>query len=118
MSSPAPIKQPPFPIQPRTILLTLAGSRAYGLDTPTSDVDLKGVVIPPTSFYLGKKNFTHWDGPDLFQDLIPTLHDRLRIPAEEYGCEGIVYDVNRFLNLACTANSTIMASPIRKIGVA
>lgn len=46
-----------FDLKPHTILLTLAGSRAYGTNTFTSDVDLKGVCVPPKEFYLGTKRF-------------------------------------------------------------
>ncbi|SDK25805.1 Predicted nucleotidyltransferase [Catalinimonas alkaloidigena] len=34
------------------VLECLSGSRAYGLDTPTSDTDLKGVfILPEAEFY-------------------------------------------------------------------
>ncbi len=35
----------------RTIFLTRAGSHAYGLATPESDVDIRGVVIPPQEYF-------------------------------------------------------------------
>lgn len=34
-------------IEPRICLRCLSGSRAYGLETPTSDVDIKGVYLAP-----------------------------------------------------------------------
>lgn len=37
----------------RTILLVRGGSHAYGLNTPTSDLDLRGVAVPPRRFFLG-----------------------------------------------------------------
>ncbi len=36
-----------------TILLCTHGSHAYGLNTPTSDVDIKGVCVPPRNYFLG-----------------------------------------------------------------
>jgi len=35
------------------ILECLSGSKAYGLDTPTSDTDIKGVFILPKSEFYG-----------------------------------------------------------------
>lgn len=42
-----------FELFPHTIYLTLAGSHAYGLDTPESDIDLRGIAIPPKEYALG-----------------------------------------------------------------
>lgn len=35
------------------ILECISGSKAYGLDTPTSDTDIKGVFILPKEDYYG-----------------------------------------------------------------
>lgn len=40
-------------IENRTILLALTGSRGYGLDTPASDYDYRGVFIATEPYYLG-----------------------------------------------------------------
>jgi predicted nucleotidyltransferase len=41
-----------------TIFLTVHGSRAYGLDTPESDTDLRGICTVPKEYLLGfNKNF-------------------------------------------------------------
>jgi len=37
----------------RTIYLTRHGSHAYGTNLPTSDLDLRGVMIAPREYYLG-----------------------------------------------------------------
>jgi hypothetical protein len=40
-------------IENRTILLALTGSRGYGVATPTSDYDYRGVFIATKPYYLG-----------------------------------------------------------------
>lgn len=42
-----------FDLLTHTILLTIAGSRAYGIHRRTSDVDVKGVGIAPARYYHG-----------------------------------------------------------------
>lgn len=40
-------------LQERTIYLTRHGSHAYGTSTPTSDIDIRGIAIPPMNYHLG-----------------------------------------------------------------
>ena len=42
-----------FDVSKRTVYLCKHGSHAYGLSTPTSDLDIKGVCIAPSETYLG-----------------------------------------------------------------
>jgi hypothetical protein len=39
------------PLKKYAIYVTKHGSHAYGLNTPTSDLDIKGVLIPPPEYY-------------------------------------------------------------------
>lgn len=40
-------------------LLIMAGSRLYGTDTPESDYDYRGFVVPPFEYLAGLNNFDH-----------------------------------------------------------
>lgn len=71
-----------------TILLVKHGSHAYGLNTPTSDLDIKGIVIPPLEYYLGFiKRFEQAESkePDL-----------------------VIYDIRKFFELAANCNPNII----------
>lgn len=48
-------------LEHRTILLTKYGSHCYGTNTPTSDLDYKGVCIPPPEYYLGLKSINEYN---------------------------------------------------------
>jgi len=43
----------------RVILEAYAGSKVYGTETKDSDVDLRGVAVPPRSYIYGLNNFKH-----------------------------------------------------------
>ena len=44
-----------FDIEEHPILKVLSGSHAYGLATPTSDFDYRGIAIPPIEYFHGMK---------------------------------------------------------------
>lgn len=75
-------------LRDRTILLTRHGSHAFGLNTPTSDLDLKGVAVPPRECFLG---FSH-----VFQQ------------AEHHDPDVVIYDIRKFCNLAADCNPSII----------
>lgn len=43
-------------LKKNTIFLTVVGSQSYGLATPESDYDFKGIAIPPKQFFFGIQN--------------------------------------------------------------
>jgi predicted nucleotidyltransferase len=47
------LANPPFDIESHTIYSVISGSRAYGTNVATSDVDIRGVVIPPLRYFTG-----------------------------------------------------------------
>ena len=76
-------------IHDRTILLTRHGSHAYGLARPTSDIDIKGVAIPPRRYFTGF--LQHFDQVET------------RAPYDMVG-----YDVRKFFKLAADCNPNII----------
>jgi uncharacterized protein len=69
------------------IFETVHGSNAYGLARSGSDVDLKGILIGPASWYLG------WRGGPEQIEISP---DHVR------------YDIRKFFRLAVSANPTVL----------
>lgn len=75
-------------LRERTILLSLAGSHSYGTNLPTSDVDVKGVAIPPREYFHG-------------------FHQHFE-QAESHDPDLVIYDVRKFFNLAADCNPNIV----------
>ena len=75
-------------LQSSTIFLCVHGSRAYGLATETSDVDIKGIAVPPKEYFLGfLKRFEQ---------------------AESKSPDMTIYDVRKFFQLAADCNPNII----------
>jgi predicted nucleotidyltransferase len=75
-------------VEDHTILSVVVGSRAYGLQTPSSDHDRRGVYAAPTPlFWRLDKPPTHLDGPE----------------PEQFS-----WEVERFCHLALQANPTVL----------
>lgn len=72
----------------RTIFLCVHGSRAYGLATEESDLDVKGISVPPREYFHG---FLH-----RFEQ------------AESKDPDLTVYDVRKFFQLAADCNPNII----------
>jgi predicted nucleotidyltransferase len=71
-----------------TIFMTLAGSHMYGTSTPQSDIDRRGVCVPPRNVVMG---FAH------------------RFEQQQFEQEDtIVYGLTKFMQLASTCNPNII----------
>ena len=67
-----------------TIFLTVAGSHSYGTNIETSDIDYRGIAIPPSEFYFQfDKNFEQ---------------------AEFKDPDCVIFDLRKFFNLAANNN--------------
>lgn len=99
----------PFPLRPRTILLGVAGSRAQGLASAESDVDLRGVAVPPASHLLGIlepfDQADHTDDMLVFTDLLPEEERRI---SERTKLEGTVYSLAKFVRLCADCNPNML----------
>jgi predicted nucleotidyltransferase len=80
----------PANVEPFVIYRVVAGSRAFGLATDTSDEDRRGVYLPPADW--------HWclDKPPEQVDL------------KGDGVEEVVWEVEKFLRLALNGNPNIL----------
>ena len=91
------------------ILLTVAGSRAYGLHRPGSDVDLKGVAIPPRRYLHGfARRFEQADSSAHLAPFAALLNVEERQAVAETKLEGSVYHLVKFFGLAADANPNIL----------
>lgn len=73
-----------------TIFLTLHGSHAYGTNLPTSDVDVKGIAIPPSNYYFGMLN----------------NFEQAELKGKEP--DGVIYEIRKFFKLARDCNPNII----------
>ena len=102
-----------FDLAKHTVLMVLAGSRCYGMQTASSDVDVRGVVVPPLETMLGlySRGFAEADGKEAFQrgggvfELVPP---ELQEIADASSIEGCLTEVRKFAGMAMGANPTIM----------
>lgn len=70
------------------LLLVNHGSTAYGTSLPTSDLDIKGVAVPPREYFLGFAN--HFE------------------QAESKDPDMVVYEIRKFFQLAADCNPNII----------
>lgn len=77
-------------LKDRTLVLMKHGSMAYGTNTPTSDIDIKGVAVQPRSYDFG---FT-----DTFEQADKGFG--------EFDC--CVYELRKFMKLAADCNPNVI----------
>jgi uncharacterized protein len=87
-------------VEPRTILIGLAGSHGYGLNRPESDLDYRGVFIAPKSYYFGFNKVEQKDGG---WDTEPGIFDFLNGEKDT-----VIYELKKFVQLLAGANPNIL----------
>lgn len=98
-----------FDLVASTILLVVAGSRAYGIHRPDSDVDIKGVAVPPARYLHGfLHRFEQADAPSHMASFTERLNAEERASVTATKLEGTVYEIRKFLTLATDNNPNIL----------
>lgn len=78
-----------FPLRLHTHLLVIAGSRAFGVHRADSDVDVKGVAIPPAAWLHGcMRQFEQATEADAIASFIGDLRDDERSVVARTKLEG------------------------------
>ena len=98
-----------FDLLRHCVLLVTAGSRAYGLHGQDSDVDIKGVIIPPRQYFLGAlKSFEQADQASELESFEADLSDEEKAAVANSKLEGSLYGIRKFVRLAAEANPNIL----------
>jgi uncharacterized protein len=87
-------------VEPRTILIGLAGSHGYGLSRPESDFDYRGVFIAGKNYYLGLDKVEQKDSG---WDTEPGIFDFLTGEKDT-----VIYELKKFVQLLAGANPNIL----------
>lgn len=78
-----------FDLEKATIYKCLHGSHVYGLNTEDSDIDIKGICIPPKNYYFGYLN-------------------KFEQYQKHSGEDITIYDIKKFFKLAADCNPSII----------
>lgn len=98
-----------FDLAKQTILLTRAGSRAYGTNRPNSDVDVRGVCVVPSRVRNGFLNhFEQADGLAVQEGFKHFLSKEEQEIVNATKLDGCVYALPKFMALAAECNPNIL----------
>lgn len=105
-----------FDIHPRTIYITIVGSHSYGTARPESDVDIRGIAIPPHEYFHGYANtFAQFEAEYPRRAMVggETIHTRLermvgRMIPDGERLDSTIYGLRKFFKLAADCNPNII----------
>jgi uncharacterized protein len=86
-----------------TVYITLAGSRAYGLETPESDWDYRGAAIPPAQYHMGLLNFEQADSKGTI-NLVSGLMGKYPVTDAEI----TIWSLKKMISLAADGNPNMI----------
>jgi len=91
-------------VKENLIYLTIHGSRAYGMANEMSDLDIKGIVVPPreVEYNLFNRFEQSENNPD-----VNSMADHLK-NSKNPKIEGVVYSMRKFFMLAAEVNPNII----------
>lgn len=102
-------------ITPYVEYLAVVGSHAYGTAQPTSDIDIRGIAIPPKEYQLCfDKHFEQYDAIHTienypFGNLIKRYADSHTIQyKQEDKVDQCIYDLKKFFSLAAACNPNVI----------
>lgn len=78
------------------------------MHTETSDLDVKGVFIPPLKYYFGIQKIEQLEGKETMDSYNSVLKSPLEDVKNKFGMEGTIFEIRRFLDLASGANPNIL----------
>ena len=91
-------------LKDNTIFLTIHGSQAYGLNGPNSDLDIKGICIPPKS--VANNLFQKFEQA-IDPKFIDEDYSHLKNPNNPK-LESSVYSLDKFIKLASMVNPNVI----------
>lgn len=91
-------------IKNNTVYLTLHGSKAYGLDTESSDTDIKGICIPPS--YVENDLFQNFEQAEN-HPFVDEQFAHIKNPKNPK-LESTIYSLRKFFVLASNVNPNIV----------
>lgn len=83
-------------VENHTIFECIVGSRAYGTNTPNSDCDIAGVMIPDKTFFFGTSKF------EQFQGFLPSTYNNIRVE------DKTIYDIRKAISLITDNNPNML----------
>lgn len=86
----------------KLLFACIAGSQLYGTNHPDSDMDIRGVCLPPVETILGSQGFEQW---------MPNKKQAVEWSNKTFGVESddiTIYGLEKFLKLCVDANPNII----------